>query len=391
MQLVEVNSPQTIREFLDFPSRLYNKQQHPNWIRPLDNDIEATFDPKKNRNFANGKAIRWILQDKQKQTIGRVAAFVNDKTKNASYVPVGGMGFFECINDQQAAFMLFDACRNWLEAEGLQAMDGPINFGERDRFWGLLTEGFTEPNYGMFYHMPYYKDLFEAYGFQVYFKQYTGWRHTSSETLHPRIKEKARNFFNNPDYHFAHADKNNLEKLTTDFHTVYNKAWGKHAGVPEMSINQARAIVKSMKPVMDPKLLWFGYYKNEPVVFFIILPELNQIFKHLNGKLDLWGKLKFLWHKFWFERSKDKKMFGVLFGVVPEQQGQGLESAIIIAVEDTVKKKNYTSIEMNWIGDFNPKMLGVLRAIGAKICKTHVTYRKLFRDDIPFERYPIIK
>jgi hypothetical protein len=82
--------------------------------------------------------------------IGRIAAFVNKRYKNkGDDVPVGGMGFFDCINNQEAADMLLDVARHWLGQRGMEAMDGPINFGERDKWWGLLVEGFHEPLWSM--------------------------------------------------------------------------------------------------------------------------------------------------------------------------------------------------------------------------------------------------
>ena len=71
--LTEVESDAGKREFLSFPSKLYKKDK--NWIRPLDEDIEAVFDPSKNKNFRQGDAIRWLLKDEKKNTVGRVAAF----------------------------------------------------------------------------------------------------------------------------------------------------------------------------------------------------------------------------------------------------------------------------------------------------------------------------
>ena len=388
MKLVEVKDKRTVREFLEFPAALY--REHKNWIRPLDKDIEAVFDPKINRNFDTGEAIRWILKDDAGKTIGRVAAFVNESTKNSGDFPVGGMGFFECIEDKQAAFTLFDACRQWLEARCVVAMDGPINFGERDKWWGLLVEGFTEPNYGMFYHMPYYQQLFEAYGFQVYFKQFTCWRSTR-EALNPAILERMKRVQAEAGYTYRHANKNNSEKLASDFYTVYTKAWASHTGISRMTMDKARAIVKQMKPVMDERLIWFGYFNEEPVAFFVMLPELNQIFKHLNGKLDLIGKLKFLWYKHKLKSKKDKKTFGIIFGVVPEHQGKGVETGLIGSTQEMVTGLGYSDIEMNWIGDFNPKMLAVTKLLGSSVCKTHITYRFLFDPNRPFERYPIIK
>ena len=388
MKLVEVNDKRTKREFLDFPAALYRND--PNWIRPLDKDIEAVFDPKINRNFDKGEAIRWLLVDDKGKTIGRIAAFINESTKNAGDFPVGGMGFFECIEDKQAAFMLFDACRQWLEARGVEAMDGPINFGERDKWWGLLVEGFTEPNYGMFYHMPYYQQLFEDYGFQLYFKQLTCTRSTR-EALNPAILARMKRVQAAAGYTFRHASKKNLEKLSYDFYTVYTKAWASHTGISKMTMEKARDIVNQMKPVMDERLLWFGYHQDEPVAFFVMLPELNQIFKHLNGKLNLIGKLKFLWFKHKLKNKRDfKKTFGIIFGVVPEHQGKGVEAGLVGSTQEMVTGLGYTDIEMNWIGDFNPKMLAVTKLMGSSVCKTHVTYRVLFDPNRPFERYPII-
>ncbi len=157
MKIIEVQSKKERKEFLQFPVRLYKDSA--TWIRPLDSDIEQVFDPKKNKTFRSGEAIRWILKDDANKTIGRIAAFINRKTVNkANDQPTGGTGFFECINDQNAANMLFDYARDWLEGKGMEAMDGPVNFGERDKWWGLLVDGFNiEPNYNCNYNFPYYQ------------------------------------------------------------------------------------------------------------------------------------------------------------------------------------------------------------------------------------------
>jgi hypothetical protein len=147
MQILPVNDSKTRKEFLDVARTLYKNDE--NWICPLDAEIRAIFDPKKNPFFKHGTAHRWILKDAAGKLIGRVAAFINEKKAFQYEQPTGGMGFFECIDDKAAAFSLFDTAKNWLQAQGMKAMDGPINFGENDSFWGLLIEGFTPPSYGM--------------------------------------------------------------------------------------------------------------------------------------------------------------------------------------------------------------------------------------------------
>ncbi|NQZ77090.1 MAG: hypothetical protein HRT61_13460 [Ekhidna sp.] len=387
MQIVEVNDPKTAKEFLKFPVRLYKNE--PNWIRPLDKDVNGVFDPKVNKYFRHGEVCRWLLLDDQGKTIGKIAAFINKKTVNKDNdQPTGGVGFFDCVNDQAAANLLFETGKKWLEDRDIEAMDGPINFGDRDNWWGLLVDGYDRPpNYQCNYHFPYYRDLFEKYGFQLFFKQFTFGRDIM-DPLSERLYEKAEIANRDKDYSFRHIEKKQLKKYAEDFRTIYNDAWARHPGVAEMTSTQANAIIKKLKPIMDEKIMWFGYHKDQPVGFYINIPELNQVFKHVNGKLDLLGKLKFLYHKL---MKTNKKMIGLVFGISPDHQGKGVDGALIMAIRDVLQETylRYEQLEMNWIGDFNPKMIKVVEQVGGDVVKTHHTYRYLFDREKKFERMPI--
>ena len=120
MKIVEVNTPELAKEFVRFQYRLLKND--PSYIRPLDSDVEGVFHKESNRTLRNGKVIRWILVGDDNKTIGRVAAFINPKTVDKDNdQPTGGMGFFDCINDQVAANLLFEECEMWLEKEGMEA------------------------------------------------------------------------------------------------------------------------------------------------------------------------------------------------------------------------------------------------------------------------------
>ncbi|MCH8902772.1 MAG: hypothetical protein IIA45_02515 [Bacteroidetes bacterium] len=385
MTLVEVKDKKTRREFLKVP--LIINKNDPNWIRPLDVDIEDVFDAKKNKALRNSEAIRWVLKDKSGNLIGRTAAFINKKTADRNDQPTGGMGFFDCINDQDAASLLFEACQQWLERRGMEAMDGPINFGERDRWWGVLVDGFSEPNYCANYNQPYYQKLFEEYGFKIYFNQYT-YRRGVTDPVPEKQLVKADRIAANPGYTFEHISLKKLDKFAGDFSSIYNAAWVKHESVAGISKEQALVILKKMKPIIDEQIVWYAYYEGEPAGFFIMLPEVNQIFKYVNGKMNWLGKIKFLWYKW---RGVCRKMFGVVFGIVPDHQGKGLEVAIVMAAAEVIQPLNrYDILELNWIGDFNPKMMRVTESMGVKIVKTHITYRKLFDPDAIFKRAPMM-
>jgi GNAT superfamily N-acetyltransferase len=386
MLLKEVGEDKSLqRIFLQFPVRLYASDS--NWIRPLDTDVSNVFDPKKNGHFKQGEAIRWVLFDDVGEAIGRVAAFYE---QNKDEVPVGGMGFFECTEDENAAFLLFDACKAWLISKGMQGMDGPINFGERDSFWGLMVKGWEyEPTYKMPWTKPYYIDFFEHYGFRDYFQQYVYVSSIRGANVTPAIEEKATRIYQNPEYVFKHIEKSNLPKYAEDFKVIFNAAWAKFPGVKEMSSEQAQRLVQTMKPIIDEQLLWFAYTQaGDPVAFFIVIPDLNQIIKHLNGRLNWWGKIKFLLLKM---RGALTRACGVIFGVVPAHQGKGLESAIALRFRTAARENPfypYDTMDMNWVGDFNPKMLRFVSQLGATNEKTYITYRLFFNPDQAFSRCP---
>lgn len=389
MQLIPVTDPATARAFIQVTVDL--NQHDPNWIRPLDKDINEVFDKDKNKAFRFGEVQRWIMKDDQGKLAGRIAAFVNKKYKNkGDDVPVGGMGFFECINDQQAANLLFDTAKSWLQERGMEAMDGPINFGERDRWWGLITEGFKPPLYCMNYNQPYYVQLFENYGFKLFFNQVCFGLDAQKE-LAQKTLDRHKLLDENPDISCRIMEKNNLEKYALDFVEVYNKAWAGHGGLKQLTKDQVLIMFKKMKPVMDEEIIYFAYHKDTAIAMFINLPDINQYFKHMNGKFGLLQKLQFVWRQK-FRRSP--KFVGMVFGVVPEWQGKGIDSYIIGECKRYVQVKNpvYYEYEMQWIGDFNPKMINVAESFGDTFRTRNLsTYRYLFNREKEFKRHPIVE
>ena len=388
MQILPVSDAAGGRRFIQVAVDLYRNDPH--WIRPLDKDINEVFDPAKNKAFRSGTVQRWILQDDDGRPTGRIAAFTNQKYKNkGDDVPVGGIGFFECINNQEAADMLLDNARHWLLQQGMQAMDGPINFGERDRWWGMVTQGYQEPLYCMNYNPPYYKTLFEEYGFRPFYHQVCMGMHPK-KLLQPKIWERHDRIAQIPGFRAEHIRKNKLEKYAADFTEVYNQAWAGHGGLKQLHKEQVVAMFRKMKPVMDERIIWFVYHQDSPVGIFINLPDLNQWFKELNGKFGLLHKLYFLWLK---ASKRNKRFTGLVFGIVPEWQGKGVDAYLIGEAAKVIQSDQvpYTEYEMQWIGDFNPKMINIAENLG-EVFRTRelTTYRYLFDRTKEFKRHPIL-
>ena len=353
--LQEVTTPALEREWLDFPKRIYKGNR--NWVCPLDVDVLEVFNPSKNELFADGEAIRWVARDARGELVGRIAAFYNREKASIEEQPTGGCGFFESIDDQQVADMLFEASRMWLASRGMEAMDGPINFGQRRDWWGLLVEGYEfQPLYKNPYNPPYYKELFENYGFKNYFNQHSFiWRVNDSEA-NKQIFARAERLYTVPGYRVENIDMNNLEEAAESFRVIYNKAWALFSGVKPMTQEEALEMVREMK---------------------------------FNGKFGLRQKLRLMWDL--KVRKSCDRIFGIIFGITPEFHGKGVESAIMVKYWQFLErtKNPYKSMELAWIGDFNPVMN---RMIETYVCatrhKVHTTYRYLFDRTKEFHRCP---
>jgi hypothetical protein len=389
MKITEVTTRRHRKDFHDFPRKLY--KDDPFWVCPLDSETEALFDPSRNHSFSHGEAVRWLLKNDRDITIGRVAAFIDRIRSSAQSQPTGGLGFLEVINDREAAFKLFDTAKEWLAERGMEAMDGPINFGENDNFWGLLVDGFMQQGYGMPYNMKYYRDFFEAYGFKNYFEQYSYHREARNEkgefTRFPeRLWKVAEWVAKKPGYSFRHFEFSNARKYVDDICEIYNSTWSHFK--EDFTPLEPSIVLESMrraKMVIDEETVIFMYQNDKPVGFWVLIPDLNQILRYLNGRLDPISMIKFLYHK---KTRKMTRLRAVVGGVRHSHQNQGIEAAIFYHLYEVFKDKPwYREIELSWVGDYNPRMMASNEALGGIRMKTHFTYRYMINGQRPFMRF----
>jgi hypothetical protein len=389
MQIFEVTRTAERKEFIRFPKELYRND--PNWVTPLDSEVEAVFDPLLNNTFGHGIAVRWILRDEKHRTIGRIAAFIDYNRSGSTRQPTGGIGYFEVTESRDAAFMLFDTAKKWLSAKGMEAMDGPINFGENDNNWGLLVEGFMQQSFGMPYNKKYYRNFFLEYGFKNYFEQYSYHRTVRGAdrkiiAFPPRMVKIADWLTKRPGYSFRHFEVRNPDRFINDIVEIYNSTWSvfKEDFTP-LNPDFLRITLNKTKPFIDEELIWFAYYYDKPIAFFILYPDLNQIIKHFGGKMNLWNKMRFIYFRATHKMTRVRAVAG---GVHPSYQNSGIESSIFLQLYNIFAKKRwYDELELSWVGDFNPKMIAIYEALGATKVKTHVTFRYMINSELTFLRY----
>ena len=385
MEVIEVKDHNAVKAFHQVSHDIYKDDQ--NWVPPLEALEDAAFDPTKNAFYKHGDGTRWILKNDNGKVIGRIGAFFNANRAYTFSQPTGGCGFFECIDDQKAADLLFNTAKAWLAARGMEAMDGPVNFGENLINWGLLVEGFMQQGFGMPYNKPYYLQLFENYGFKIYFEQYS-YHLNQKEPFPERFWKIAEWVAKKPNFRFEHVRFDNIEKYIQDFVKIYELAWARHDNHQAVDLEDIRGMMKIAKLIAEEEFIWFAYHNDEPVLLFGMIPDWNQILKKLNGKSNWWSMLKFIWYKKIRTMTRARIL---IMGVVPKFQGTGLESAVFWHMDKVMHRKLWIDeVELSWVGDFNPKMMAIYQSVGGVHAKTHYTMRYLFDRTAPFERAPML-
>ncbi|HKK74645.1 MAG TPA: hypothetical protein VJ953_06215 [Saprospiraceae bacterium] len=384
MKIIEVNSPGDWQLFHRVPKQIY--QSDPHYISPLESDVEAVFDPKKNKAFTHGHAACFVLLDGI-QPIGRIAAFIDHERNKTNEYAVGGIGFFECINNQSAARLLFERAETFLAAWDVKAIDGPINFGERDKFCGLLVQGNLPPVYQENYHPPYYQDLFTNHGYAPY-EQILTFHGVMSEIPIERFRNIAQRVRQRYEIHTESMDSGrNIPRFANDFAEVYNKAFKENPYFKPLKGNQLRRVFKMMKPVADLRMVFISYARDKPVAFAAFMPDLNPYLRPYKGKLR--------WHQipsflFRIRRAKSHLLKGIAFGIDPEYQRRGAFAALIDYIYNEHTQTRYSDFYLATIRGHNTVMVKSISNLGVQVERVHLAYRKMIDQSLALDPFPFM-
>lgn len=386
MQISEVKTRGDWNDFHE--AALYIYRRDPHWVAPLRTDIEKTFNPNNNKAFAQGGEARlWVLRNGAGRPIGRIAAFIDAKRNATRAFPIGSIGFFECVNDEAAATVLFDTAEGYLRERGMEAIDGPVNFGERDRFWGLLTKGWYLPVYQENYNPHYYVGFFESRGYRPQEQVYT-YNGRVTDFDFDRLFSMSAKIRERYGVTTLPIDPKRLDVFAGYFVEVYNDAFRDFPYFKPLEAVQVERVFQQMKPVMDPRLVCFAFAGGKPVGFCALMPEINEFLRGAQGRLN-WRSLPvFLWRK-WFLRPQ--KVKGIAFGIVPEWQRRGLFACIVehlYNLDNNANPRKYDQLLLATIRGHNQAMNNVVQSLGVQVQRVHLAYRKMLTDAFPFEALP---
>lgn len=302
--------------------------------------------------------------------IGRISAHIDHNYNNLWNEKLGSFGFFESIDDQEVANALFDAAAEWVKRRGMTVLRGPMSPSSNDE-WGFLLEGFDKPPVIMMpYNPEYYLRLAENWGLRKA-KDLFAFIKYADTPMPERLSALAERLRQNPRISVRPVNMRHLKSEMVIIRDLYNSSWEKNWGFSPMTEKEMDLLAKNLKTFADPNMVLLAFYDGKPAGLSITLPDMNQVLRHLNGKLGPLGLLKFLYYRRQITNAR-----AIVFGFKAEFRRLGLPVLLFYETEQYMRRKNYRWCELSWNLEDNRLINEFDQELGAKIYKKYRVMEK---------------
>jgi len=364
-EIRKVESRKDLNEFVELPYKLYKK--NPYWTPPLRMMVRENLDTEKYPFWKH--AIRELyLAVKDGVAVGRIAAIIDDNHNKFHEEKMGFFGFFECIDDQQAANALYDTAKKWLKEKGMTHMRGPANPSLNDEC-AFLLDGFElKPTLMMPYTFKYYLKLAEGYGLKktkdlVALLAHVDWG------LPSRVEKLTKRIYRNMHLKVRSFDLKHFDRDVEIMKDVYNAAWEKNWGFVPMTDEEILYTGKFLKQFGDPRLVKIAEIDGKPAGIGLTVPNVNELLDKLNGSINPISALKFLYYK-----NKIAGARSLLGGTKKEFRNTGIILVMLCETQKELLKYGYKWCELGWNLEDNELINRFDMSVGGKIYKKYRLY-----------------
>ncbi len=376
VHIEQAQTRQDFEDFIRFPFQLYRGD--PNWVPLLLSERRKFLDPKRNPFFDHADVALWLAR-RNGRVVGTISSHIDHLHNKIHDENIGMFGLFEAVNDYAVAEVLLSTARDWVRERGMAALRGPLSFSQNDEC-GLLIDAFDGPPMVMMpYNPPYYSEFFERFGLTKAMDLYAYIGDLAQFEGDPnklpaklvRVTDKVRR---RAGVTMRPANMKAYDEEILEAKAVYNRAWEKNWGFVPMTDAEFDKMAADLKQVLDPNLAIIAEIDGEPVGVSVAVPDINQVFKRLNGRLFPFGWIKALWYA--------RKITGarlMIMGVVEEHRGRGIESLLMFETLKAAVENGYQSTEMSWILENNDMMNRIVANVGqpygAHVYRTYRIYQ----------------
>lgn len=376
LRITPVESKTQLNKFIVFPWKVY--QEDPYWVPPLVSERQEFLVPEHNPFFEHAK-VQYYLAQRGDQIVGTISAFSNDLFNRFQGVNTGFFGFFEVLEDPEAAAGLLATAENWARNAGHNQILGPAQFSTNDEV-GLLVDGFDDPpRILMTYNPPRYKVYLETSGFS---KAMDLWAYALSverfkDHVPDKLKRVVKKVRDKRGFTVRRLDMKEFDREVDRVKKVYNTSWERNWGFVPMTDPEFDHLAAQLRQIIDPDLVVIAEKDGEMVGFGLSLPDLNQPLRLAYprpGYPEALTMLKLAWH--WKVRRRVDWLRVFALGVLPEYRGTGVDALMYFETAESAIPKGYKMAEMSWILENNTMMNRSIRMLGGEVYKTHRVYQK---------------
>lgn len=364
------------KAFLSFPWKVY--KDDPYWVPPIFSERLHFTDPKKNPFFEHSEAQLYMAL-RGDEIVGTIAAFTNGRHNEFQNENVGFFGFFEVLEDYEAAEALLKTAENWAREKGHTALRGPAQWNTNDEC-GLLVDGFDDsPRILMTYNPRYYVDYVEKAGFK-YARDLWAYQlpvKDFMDNIGERLEKITTKILERKEITLRRINMKIYDEEVAKVKLLYNEAWSKNWGFVPMTDGEFDQLADELHDILDPDLTYIAEKDGKTVGFSITLPDLNEPLLKAYPKPnspEWWTMLKLVWN--WKVLKKVSWVRVLVLGVIPEYRTLGIDALFYYKSAQAAIKKGMKMAEMSWILDNNDKMNRPIIAMGAEVYKTYRFYEK---------------
>ncbi len=353
ISILEVHTRPELKEWVLFPYRFYRDDPH--YVPQIIREELDFFSAERNPGFKIADT-KLLLARQNGKSVGRVCGILHKLEEEKLGYKRGRFGWFECIDDNQAASALLDHLEDWFVREGCREFTGPHGFSDLDPE-GLLVDGFDAlPTIAGSYNKPYYPRLLEDFGFE---KEIDYIEHRfefpKDSPLFKRMEKWAAAAESEGLRVIRVNNKKEILKYLDQWWEVLEASFENLYGVTPLTDEQKKYYTKKYFGFVDPNFMIMAADGQDRIRgLFLGLPSLSRPFQKARGRLLPFGFLHVL--------RGFKKFDTVDFyfaGVHPQANARKVLPVMALAMYRVLKEHGVKYIETNRELETNTTITGI--------------------------------
>lgn len=350
----------------------------PHSVPQLRSEQLELVDPARNPFFGHAR-VQLFLAERGGRSVGRISAHIDELALAVpaaqGFGPGTGMfGYFDA-EDEAVAHALLAAAQDWLRAEGMTRVVGPISLS----IWeepGLLVQGHDHaPMIMMGHHPAHYRGWIESAGF-VPAKRLLTFDLEVKREFPPLIQRIVASGERNPRITIRSVDKSRWDEEATIVMAILNDAWSGNWGFVPFTPEEIAYAGKKLRPLIHAPINMIAELDGRPVAFMLTFPDVNDVLSRIDGRLFPFGWLHMLR---WLRRPLGSGMRVPLMGVLRELHNSRVASQLAFMMISRIKRNAVDLYDTNrgeigWILDDNQGMVAIADAINSKVNREYIVF-----------------